>query len=90
MFELPSMWNIIISTIVFILAAWYVHRYMDEREIPKGTTRSVWVFLIAYAVSWGAGEAADWVQEKVEGHKSASSSSVDMQQLLKAAGQQQP
>jgi len=90
MFELPSMWNLIISTIVFIIAAWYVHRIMDEREMPKGTTRSVLVFLIAYAVSWGAGEAADWAQEKIEGKKPASTMSTEMQQLQKATGQSQP
>lgn len=90
MFELPSMWNLVISTIVFIIAAWYIHRYMDEREMPKGTTRSVLVFLIAYAVSWGAGEAADWAQEKIEGHRPAIPPSADVQQLLKATGQPQP
>ena len=30
MFTLPSMWNLIISTIAFIIVAWYIRRYLDE------------------------------------------------------------
>lgn len=90
MFTLPSMWNLIISTIVFFIAAWYAHRYLDEQGIPKGTTRGILVFALASLVSWGAGEAADWTQEKIEGPQPAAHTSGDLSQLLKAAGQTQP
>lgn len=91
MFTLPSMWNLIISTIVFFIAAWYIHRYLDQQEMPKGMTRSVLVFALASVVSWGSGEAADWAQGEVEGPQiAAQSSSGDLSQLLKAAGQTQP
>lgn len=60
MFELPSMWNLIISTLVFFIAAWYIHRYLSEQGIPKGMTRGILVFMIAYLASWGAGKMADW------------------------------
>ena len=89
MFELPSMWNLIISTIVFIIAAWYIHRYMDEQEIPKGMTRAISVFVLASIVSWVAGEAADWIQVKIQGPQPVSQNSGDLQQLLKAVGQAQ-
>jgi len=41
MFELPSMWSIMISTIVFFIAVWYIKRLLDEQGIPKGMTRSL-------------------------------------------------
>lgn len=61
MFELPSVWNLLVSTIVFFVAAWYAHRYLDEQGLPKGMTRNVLVLTIASLVSWGAGAAVDWV-----------------------------
>ena len=86
MFALPSMWNLIISTIVFFIAAWYIHRYLEEQGISKGMTRSLLVFVLASIVSWGSGEAVDWLS----GTKPEAQSSGDLSQLLKAAGQVQP
>lgn len=90
MFTLPSMWNLIISTIVFFIAAWTIRRYLDEHEIPKGMTHGILVFVLASLVSWGAGEVADWAQEKIEGPQPAAQTSDDLSQLLKAVGQAQP
>jgi hypothetical protein len=90
MFSLPSMSNLIVSTIVFFVAAWYIHRYLDGQEMPKGTTRSLLVFLIASLVSWGSGEAVDWAQGRSEGPRTSVQSPNDAQQLLKAAGLAQP
>ena len=84
--ELPSMWNLVISTIVFFIAAWYINRYLDEQGIGKGITRGMLVFLLASLVSWGAGEGVDWVQ----GPQPASQASKELSNLLKAAGQPQP
>jgi hypothetical protein len=82
MFALPSMWNLIISTIVFFSAAWAVHRHLDEHGIPKGATRGIMVFVLASLVSWGAGEAVDWTQEKIEGPQPVAQTSNDLSQLL--------
>ena len=90
MFELPTLWNLVISTLVFVVAAWYFHRYLDEQGVPKGMTRALSVFVLASIVSWVAGEAVDWTQEKIEGPQVAAQQPVDLQQLLKAAGQSQP
>jgi hypothetical protein len=90
MFTLPSMWNLIFSTIVFFVAAWYIRRYLDEHGIPKGLTRGTMVFVVASLVSWGAGEVADWTQEKIEGPQPAAQTSGDLTQLLKAIDQAQP
>jgi predicted PurR-regulated permease PerM len=90
MFTLPSMWNLIISTIVFFIAAWYLHRYLEEQGIPKGMTRKLLVFSIASLISWGAGEAVDWAQDKAEGPQPKAQSSGDLSKLLQEAGQKQP
>ncbi|MFZ1546351.1 MAG: hypothetical protein WAT12_04535 [Candidatus Nitrotoga sp.] len=60
MFELPSMPNLIISTLVFIVATWQVNRFFDTQSISKSTARSLSVFALAYLLSWGSGEAVDW------------------------------
>lgn len=80
------MLNLITSTIVFFIAAWYLNRYLDEQEIAKGMTRGVLVFSLASFVSWGAGEVADWAQ----GPQPASQTSKDLSQLLNTANQSQP
>ena len=89
MFTLPSVWNLIISTIVFFIAVRYLHRYLEEQGLPKGTTRSILVFALASFVSWGSGEMVDWTQEKIEGPQPAAKTSDDLSQLLKAVGQAQ-
>ena len=85
MFMLPSMWNLVISTIVFFIAAWYIHRYLDEQGVAKSMTRSLLVFVLAYVLSWGAREAVDWVQ----GPQASAQGSGDLSQLMKAAGRVQ-
>jgi hypothetical protein len=84
------MLNLIISTIVFFIAAWFANRYLDEQGIPKGMTRGVLVLVLASLVSWGAGEMVDWAQVKIEGPQAAAQTSGDLSQLLKAVGQPQP
>jgi hypothetical protein len=84
MFTLPSIWNLVVSTLVFFIAAWYIRRYLDEQEIPKGMTRSISAFALAYFVSWGAGEAADWTQEKIEGPQPVAQTSISPTQLQQA------
>jgi len=77
------MWNLIISTIAFFVAAWYFNRYLDEQGIAKGMTRGILVFLLALLVSWGVGEAVDWIQ----GSQPASQASGDLSQLVQTVSQ---
>ncbi len=82
---LPSVWNIVISTIVFFVAVWYFNRWLNEQGIPKGMTRGLAVFVLAYLVAWGSGELVDWVvgpQPQVE-------VSQDASRLLKQLGEMQ-
>lgn len=82
---LPSIWNIVISTIVFFVAVWYFNRWLNGQGIPKGMTRGLLVFVLAYLVSWGTGELVDWMagpQPQVEMSRDAS-------QLLELLGAMQ-
>ena len=87
MYTLPSKWNLVISTIVFVIAVWYIRRYLEEQGIPKGMTRGLLVFILAYMVSWGAGTAVDWFQEKIEGPQPAAQTSDDLLRLMKEVEQ---
>ncbi len=87
MFTLPSLWNLIISTLVFFIAAGYFRRYLEDQGLPKGMTRGTLVFAIASLVSWGSGEMVDWGQEKIEGPQPVAQISDDLSQLLKVVGQ---
>ncbi|MGZ4976440.1 MAG: hypothetical protein ACXV8O_04735 [Methylobacter sp.] len=91
MLTLPSIWNLVISTIVFLIAAKYLHRYLDVQGIPKGMTRGLLVFSLAYLASWGSGEMVDWAEEKIAGPQAqVAQNSNDLSQLLKALGQEPP
>ena len=87
MFSLPSIWNLIISTIAFSIAAKYIHSHFHRRGIPEGQKRNLWVLGIASLLSWGAGDAADWTHDKFAGEQSAVQTSVEASQVVKAAGQ---
>lgn len=83
MLTLPSIWNLIISTIVFFIAAGYSRRYLSEQGLPKGMTRGILVLTFASLLSWWSGEIVDWIQNKVEGPQPAAKTSDDLMQLLK-------
>lgn len=83
------MWNLIISTIVFFIAAWIVGHYLDGHDVPKGMTRTTLVFVLASLVSWGAGEGVDWAQGKTDRPQAATQTSDDLSQLLREVGQSQ-
>jgi len=86
MFKLPSVWNLVISTIVFVAAAWYLRRWLENQGLPKGVTRGLLVFLLAYLSSWGAGAMVDWGHEKIYGPEQASTVNQRLEQVLKESG----
>ncbi len=67
MLTLPSTWSLILSLLVFFIAAGYLRRYLDEQDIPKGMTRATLIFTFAFLLAWGTEKAADWAQETMEG-----------------------
>ena len=50
------MLSLVVSTIAFFVAAYYIKRYLDESGIPKSMVRSVTIFVaaaaISYAIAW--------------------------------------
>jgi hypothetical protein len=86
MFTLPSMWNIIISTLVFVIAAWYLRGFLEAQGLPKGMARGLLVFVLAYMVSWASGELVDWAREKIYGPEPVSQTQKELTELLDANG----
>lgn len=84
------MLNLTISTIVFLVAAWFLNNYMDAQEIPKGMARGVMVLVLAALMAWGVGWTVDWAQNKIEGPQTAMQAPGGLSELQKAAGQDQP
>ena len=50
------MLSLVVSTVAFFLASYFIKRYLEDMGIPKGITRALLVFslalMIAYAVAW--------------------------------------
>jgi hypothetical protein len=74
---------------VFVIAAWYLHRLLDEHDMPKGITRGLLVFVLAYVISWASGELVDWSRGKMYGPETVSDTQKNLNEaldLLKANG----
>jgi hypothetical protein len=54
--------SIVISTLAFFVASYFLKRWADDNDLPKGMTRNVSIFVmalaIAYAVAWLVDKAA--------------------------------
>ena len=55
------MLSLIVSTIVFFVASYFIKRYLDDADIPKGVTRSIVIFVLALAIAYGVAALVDWV-----------------------------
>jgi hypothetical protein len=55
------MLSIVVSTIAFFVAAFFVKRWLDGMGIPKTMTRSFVVFVAAAMVSYGVAFVVDLV-----------------------------
>ena len=53
--------NLVVSTIAFFVASFYIKRYLERMDIPKGMVRNLSVFVLALAVSYAVGFAVDLV-----------------------------
>ena len=53
--------SIVVSTIAFFVASYYLRRWADDNDIPKGMTRNITVFTVAIALAYGVA----WVVDKV-------------------------
>lgn len=55
--------SLIVSTIAFFVASYFIKRWMDDNDIPKGMTRNATVFTLALAIAYGA----SWLVDRVIG-----------------------
>ena len=55
------MLSLVISTIAFFVASYYIKRWADDNDFPKGITRSISIFVFALAISY----AVAWIVDKV-------------------------
>ncbi len=76
------MLGLILSTVVFFVASWYLKRYMNEQEIPEGMTRGILIFTLATSISWGTWAMVNWAQVKIEGPQAAPQTTGDLSKLL--------
>jgi len=47
--------GIVVPTFTFFAAAYFIRRWMDANDIPKGITRGVTLFTLALAVAYLVG-----------------------------------
>jgi hypothetical protein len=59
------MLSIVISTIVFFVASFFIKLKFEEMGLPKGMTRSLMVFCLAIALAYAAAVAVDWIVGRV-------------------------
>lgn len=45
--------SLILSLIAFVVAGYFIRRYLDQMEIPRTMTRGIVIFALALAVSYG-------------------------------------
>ncbi len=57
--------DLVVSTIAFFAASWYLKRWFDDVDIPKGMTRSLSIFALALLASYVASTAVDWISTHV-------------------------
>jgi hypothetical protein len=53
--------SLIASTIVFFVASYFIKRYLDRIDIPKSMTRSLVIFCLALALSYGVAVLVDFL-----------------------------
>ena len=55
------MLSLVISTLAFFVASYFMKRWADDNDIPKGMTRNISIFVAALALAYGVA----WLVEKV-------------------------
>ena len=51
--------SLLASTVVFFVASYFIKRWMEENDIPRGMTRGITIFTLAVALAYGAGWLVD-------------------------------
>jgi hypothetical protein len=51
----------VISTVAFFVFSYFIKRWADDNDMPKGMTRNIGVFAVALALAY----AVAWVVDRV-------------------------
>ncbi len=51
--------SLVVSTIAYFIAAFFIKRWLDDMDIPKTMTRSLMIFVGAAAVAYGVAYVVD-------------------------------
>ena len=51
---------LVVSTIAFFVATYFIRRYLDEIGVPKTATRALVVFVLALGIAYGVAFIVDW------------------------------
>jgi len=54
------MLSLVVSTIAYFVASFFIRRRFEEMGLPRGLTRGLMIFCLAVAVAYGVGAAVDW------------------------------
>jgi len=54
------MLSLILSTIAFFVASFYIKRYLDGMGLPKTMVRGLVVFVLALAAAYAVAFVVDW------------------------------
>ena len=68
------MLSLILSTIAFFVAAYFINRYLDAQSLDRTMSRRILVGTLATVVSIGAG----WMVDKLDGDADLPSSNVSL------------
>lgn len=52
--------SVLVSTIAYFVAYYYIKRYLDDMGAPKGFTRSVVIVCVAIMIAYGVAFIVDW------------------------------
>ena len=53
--------SLVVSAIVYFVAAFFIKRQFEAMDIPRGMTRSVMTFCLALLAAYVAAAALDWL-----------------------------
>lgn len=53
--------SLLLSTIAFFVAGYFLKRWADANDLPKGMTRAFGIFVLALALAYGVA----WLVDKV-------------------------
>jgi hypothetical protein len=55
------MLTFVLSTIVFFMATFFARRYLRRHGVPRTTSRSIVVFVVALGAAYACAALVDWI-----------------------------